>query len=425
VDSSGDVYVADGARNVVVKITPAGSLSVVAGTGQQGKATPGPATQSDLNDPYGVAVDGSGNVYVDDIGNDVVEKVSPQGTLSIIAGTGQPGTPTPGPATASDLGRPTAVAADASGNLYIADQVNSEVDEVTPAGALSVIAGTGRYGDPTPGLATRSRLGWLDGLAVDSSGNVYIANSEASALILKVTPAGTLSIIAGMLHHHGAITPGPATRSALGGPFAVAVDATGDVYIADLPNYAVEQLTSAGVLSVIAGRGALPLPGADQAQLNTLVYPQGVAVSPTGDLYIASTQAGVVEKVADAPNADSYGRPRISVGPPSVHRRSVTQTLSCVAGSAQCEATATLRMVTRGRRGKLLAQEHLKIPVGSFKTWTLPPNQATKRLLRKLGSLRIALTITARRASLVTTPTDGILFPQPFHKTLVLRSDAA
>jgi hypothetical protein len=82
-------------------------------------------------------------------------------------------------------------------------------------------------------------------------------------------------------------------------------------------------------------------------------------------------------------------------------------------------------MVTRGRQGNLLAQEHLTIPVGSFKTWTLPPNQATKRLLRKLGSLRIALTITARRASLVTTPTDGILFPQPFHKTLVLKSHAA
>jgi sugar lactone lactonase YvrE len=419
------VYVADAGRNVVVKITPTGILSIVAGTGKQGKSTPGPATQSDLNDPYGVAVDGSGNVYIDDLGNDMIEKVTPQGTLSIVAGTGQQGTPTPGPASASNLGRPIAVAADAGGNVFIADQLNSEVDEVTAAGALSVLAGTGQYGNPTPGSARRSRLGWLDGLAVDSRGDVYLANSEPSALILKVTPSGTLSIVAGILHHHGAITPGPATRSALGGPFAVAVDTIGDVYIADLPNYAVEQVTPGGVLSVVAGTGALSLPGEAQAQLNTLVYPQGVAVTPVGDLYVASTQAGVVEAIADAPNADAHGRPRISVGPASVHAGNVMQTLSCVSGAAQCEATATLRLATRGMRAKILGQARLTIPVGRFKTWTQRPSEATTRLLRKLGNLRISLRITATRPTLVTTATNGILLPEPFHKTLVLRSHTA
>jgi len=415
------MYIAGGASNVVLKVTPAGALSTIAGTGRQGSPTPGPATQSDLNDAAGVAVDAAGDVYIDDLGNDVIEKVTPTGTLSIVAGTGRQGEPTPGPATASDLGRPASIAASPTGDLYIADQLNSDVEEITPVGTLSVIAGIGHSGTPKPGPAAHTALGWPAGVAVSSSGDLYIADLEPSAVVEKVTPSGALSIIAGVIHHHGDATPGPAKQSRLGGPVAVAIDPAGDVYIADLPNHCVEEVTPAGVLSVIAGRGAISLPGADQAQLNTLVYPQGLAMSPTGDLLIASTQAQVVEAVADVSQAHSYGRPRLSVGRPSIHGSEITQTLSCVSGAAHCTVTATLRTARGGTREMILAKKALTIPVGSYKTWTLAPNPAAKRLLEKLGSLRTMLAITGVRRTLVTKPVDGILFPETFRATLVLR----
>ncbi len=424
-DRAGNVYVADGAGNVVVKITASGVLSIVAGTGQRGAPTPGPATQSRLDDPSGVAVDAAGDVYIADQGNGVVEKVTPSGVLSIVAGTGRQGAPMPGPATASDLGRPVAIALGPTGNLYIADQLNREVEEITPRGVLSVVAGTGRAGTPLPGPATRSPLGWPAGVAVSPSGDLYIADLEPSAVIEKVTPAGRLSIVAGILHHHGQVTPGPARRSKLGGPVAVAVNAAGELYIADLPCYCVEQVTPAGVISVIAGSVARTDPGADQARLNTFVYPQGLALGPGGDLYIASTQAGIIMELADAPRAHSLGPPTLAAGPVTVRGSEITQTFSCVSGTARCVVAATLRTYSSGRRALILAHRQLMIPVGSFRTLTLTPNRTGKRLLQAHGLLRTSLTLIARRPTRLTRPIRGILFAASLHRTVLLRPGTA
>ena len=432
VDPAGDIYIADGVSNLVLKVTPTGLLSTVAGTGTQGTPTPGPATHSDLNNPYAVAVDPAGDLYIADEGNDVVEKVTPAGMLSIVAGTGRQGEPTPGAATASDIGRPVSIAANTAGDLYIADQLNSEVEEVTPDGTLSVVAGTGRSGQPTPGAGTRSQLGSIDSLAVDGAGDLYIANSEPSPLILKLTPSGRLSIVAGLLHPRHVTpgpatpvpaTPGPATRTPLGGPVAaVAVDAMGDVYVGDPLNASVEEITPGGVLSVIAGAGATTTPGTDQAQLETLVYPQGIAVSATGDLYIASTQAGVVEQVADAPDSHSSGRPTIVVGPPRLHGLNITTTLSCLSGSAPCAVTATLRAATLGHRTDLLVRRSLTIPVGKTMAMTLAPNRTKSRFLRRYGSTRALLAITPHQSTIITTAVQGILVPAAFHRTFTIKS---
>ncbi len=424
-DQAGNAYVADGAGNVVVKITASGVLSIVAGTGRQGAPTPGPATQSSLDDPSGVAVDAAGDVYIADQGNDVVEKVTPSGVLSIVAGTGRQGAPRPGPATASDLGRPVAIALGPTGDLYIADQLNREVEEVTPQGLLSVVAGSGRAGTPVPGPATRSPLGWPAGVAVSPAGNLYIADLEPSAVIEKVTAAGRLSIVAGIPRHHGQVTPGPARRSELGGPVAVAVNAAGELYIADLPCDCVEQVTPGGVISVIAGSVAVTRPGADQAQLNTFVYPQGLALGPGGDLYIASTQAGVILRLADAPRAHAQGPPTIAASPLTVHGSEITQTLACVSGTARCVLAATLRTASGGRRALILAHRQLTIPVGSFRTLTLTPNRTGRRLLQARRLLRTSLTITARRPTRLTRPIQGILFPAPLRRIVLLRSAAA
>jgi streptogramin lyase len=262
VDAAGNLYIADTQNDMVEKVTPSGRLSVVAGNGDWGAPSPGPATSSDLKGPSGVAVDATGDLYIADTWNSVVEKVTPSGTLSVVGRTRHFGAPTPGPATSSDLNEPSGVAVDSAGNLYIGDYANNVVEKVTPSGTLSVVAGTGRPGAPTPGPATSSDLWFPSGLAVDAAGDLYIAD-YANNVVEKVTPSGTLLVVAGT-GDRGAPTPGPATSSELDGPGGVAVDSAGNLYIADSRNNVVDEVAipavspSAVSLLVVVGV-AVPL----------------------------------------------------------------------------------------------------------------------------------------------------------------------
>jgi sugar lactone lactonase YvrE len=312
VDRAGNLYIADPQNQVIEKVTPSGVLSVVAGVvGQSGAPAPGAATSSDLDDPVGVAVDGAGNLYVADYDNADVEKVTPAGTLSVVAGDGQSGTPTPGPATSSGLSGPVAVAVDNSGTLYIADggadggnNANDVVEKVTPAGVLSIVAGEpGQSGAPSPGPAASSELGGPVGVAVDAAGNLYIADNDAAnastSVIEKVTPSGTLSIVAGVPGQQpSAPTPGPATSSSIGLPGGVAVDSAGDLYIPDLSNSVVYKVTASGTLSVVAGVVTQTggSPTPGPATSSHLNDPSAVAVNNSGDVYIAGGNS-VIEKI--------------------------------------------------------------------------------------------------------------------------------
>ncbi len=276
--------------------TPAYSLSAFAGTGTAGAPAAGAATSSHLRGPYGVAVDSAGDVYIADSGNNEVEKVTPSGTLSIIAGNGTAGTPTPGVATNSDLNEPAGVAVDSSGNVYITNYAAYDVVKVTPAGVLSIIAGNGTDAAPVAGAATSSPMGEVWGVAVDSSGNVYVADSTEE-VIEKITPSGTLSIFAGVVGQRGTPTPGPATSSHFHGPTGIALDAASNLYVADYGNARIEKITPSGTLSVFAGNGSFAAPTPGPATSSALDYPFGVAVDAAGDVYIADTQNNEIEEV--------------------------------------------------------------------------------------------------------------------------------
>jgi sugar lactone lactonase YvrE len=294
VDSAGNVYVADTYNNVVEKITPAGALSIIAGTGTAGNPTEGPATSEDLDEPTGVAVDANGDVYVGLYGSCEVVKVTPSGTLSRIAGNGTCGAPKPGPAVTSSLGEVWGVVVDASGNVYIADDTEQVIEKVTPSGTLSIFAGTGSTGYPTAGPARSSDLEYPTGIAIDAAGNVYLADYD-SAQILKFTPSGTLSIIAGD-GSFAAPTDGPATSSALDAPFGVAVDGAGDVYVADTFNDDVEEVTPDGTLSIIAGDGGEGAPTyGGPATSSDLEAPADIASTPAGRLYVADTYNDTID----------------------------------------------------------------------------------------------------------------------------------
>jgi hypothetical protein len=205
----------------------------VAGTGTFGKTTPGPATTSDLSDPTGVTVDSAGNVYIADTTEAVVDKVTPDGTLSIVAGIplsqGYPST-SGGMATSTQIDNPNGVALDSSGNLYISDGAAAMVYKVTPSGTLSIFAGisNGRAsGAPTPGPAASTDLHDPLGVTVDPYGNVFIADEF---YVEEVTPSGVLSIVAGG-GTQPVTTPGPATQADIdytGG--GVATDSAGNLY---------------------------------------------------------------------------------------------------------------------------------------------------------------------------------------------------
>jgi hypothetical protein len=279
-------------------------LSAFAGTGTSGAPTFGPAVSSELNLPYGDAVDAQGNVYIADLSNGMVEQVTPAGELSIIAGGGNPGPITPGPATSTALPAPTGVAVGGDGTVYVADYPASLVYKISPTGMLSIVAGTvGSSGQPTTGQATSSELSGPYAVAVDASGDVYIADT-GNNLIEKVTPSGVLSIVAGtgMIPGPGpgsAMAPpdGPALSANLESPEGVALDPSGNVYIGDAINNVIEKVTPSGMLSVIAGTGTGGSPTPGPATSSDLDNPAGLALDAAGDVYVADVQNNDIEEI--------------------------------------------------------------------------------------------------------------------------------
>jgi hypothetical protein len=337
VDAQGNVYIADLSNGMVEKVTPAGDLSVIAGDGNPGPITltAGPAMSTALPAPTGVAVGDDGTVYVADYPASLVYKISPTGMLSIVAGiVDSPGQPTTGPATSSELSGPYAVAVDASGDVYIADTGNNVIEKVTPSGVLSIVAGTGMIPGPGPGSAMAppdgpalsANLESPEGVALDSSGNVYIGDA-INNVIEKVTPSGMLSVIAGT-GTGGSPTPGPATSSDLDNPAGLALDGAGDVYVADVQNNDIEEITPSGTLSVIAGDGGLggvPTYGGS-ATASDLDNPAAVTSTPAGRLYVADARNNTIDLLA--PPAP------VNTNPPSVSGTpQAGQTLTATDGS--------------------------------------------------------------------------------------------
>ena len=290
VDSAGNLYIADTNNDRIRKVDSAGTITTIAGTGEQGfGGDGGPATQARLNYPYGVAVDGAGNLYIADRYNNRIRRVDSTGTITTIAGTEKRGfSGDGGPAIQAPLFLPTGVAVDGAGNLYIADQYNHRIRKVDSTGTITTIAGTGerRFGGDG-GPAIQAQLDAPSGVAVDEAGNLYIAD-WSNARIRKVDGTGTITTIAGTGERGFGGDGGPATQAQLDDPTGVAVDGAGTLYIADQYNHRIRRVDSTGTITTIAGTGELGFGGdggpAIKAQLDD---PTGVAVDGAGTLYIA------------------------------------------------------------------------------------------------------------------------------------------
>jgi trimeric autotransporter adhesin len=302
VDASGNVYIADRFNNRIRKVTTGGTILTVAGNGTAGTAGDGgQATSASLNAPQGIAVDALSNLYIADTANHLVRKVTAAGVISTIAGTmiggtGQPGfSGDGGTATSAQLNTPTGVSVDTSGNVYIADQGNNRVRKISGT-TITTFAGNGVLGfSGDGGAATSANLHGPTSVAVDGSGNVYIADTFNNE-IRKVS-GGTISTFAGTLAASYSGDGGAATSAAVNAPMGIAVDATGKVYIADTANNRVRQV-SGGVITTLAGNGLAGFSG-DSASAATalLAQPSGVAVDSSGNLYVADTANHRVRKI--------------------------------------------------------------------------------------------------------------------------------
>lgn len=257
VTSNGTLYFADGGTHQVDKVSQVnGVITPIAGTGHPGAQVPGPALSSPLENPHGLVVDSLGNVYFSDDVADVIDKVTPAGTLSVVAGNGTSGKPVPGPALSSPLLGPGDLAMDGAGNIFFADV--RQVLKLGTSGTLSVVAGTGLIGTPTNGPATSASLDLPRGVALRSDGTLAISDVGAHE-IYEVSPTGQLTIIVGT-GVSGAPTAGPAIQSKINDPYGISLDSSDNLLIADTSARRILSVTKSGTLSVIAGNGKVGKP---------------------------------------------------------------------------------------------------------------------------------------------------------------------
>jgi NHL repeat len=317
---NGTVYVSDTGANVVAAVAN-GSTTAVAGSlsayGEHGDG--GPAVNASLFHPGGTAVDAQGGIFIADSGDNVVREVAPDGVIHRIAGTGIAGLgyagPSGFPATLSSLDYPEDVAVNARGDVFVADTYNNRVVEVTPQGRVTGVAGDGVAGySGDGGLGVFAELNEPTGVAVDSQGNLYIADSGNNVIRRVDAKTGIITTVAGDYaadlanDRLGGFSGdgGPATQAQLNDPQGVAVDGAGDLFIADTFNNAIREVTPNGVISTVVNSasagGGIPPAGPESSgaaptasQLNT---PYAVAVDPGTDvLYIADTGNSEIAEV--------------------------------------------------------------------------------------------------------------------------------
>jgi uncharacterized protein (TIGR03437 family) len=307
-DHSGNLFIADQYNHRIRKITPNGTISTVAGTGAQGfSGDGGKAVDAQINTPTGITGDSAGNLYIGDVGNQRIRKVSASGIITTIAGNGSKGYGGDGgQAVDAMLYNASRMSLDPSGNLYIADQSNHRIRKVSPAGKISTFAGNGA-GTPATGAfsgdggpAVDASLNNPTSIVVDGTGVVYFCD-QFNQRIRKVALDGTISTIAGNGNPGFSGDGGSATSASLNFPGGMALDASGNLYFSDDANFRTRMVSAKGTISTIAGTGVQGFSGdggpATSAGLNGQF---GLTLDLQGNMYIADSTNNRIREVYGA-----------------------------------------------------------------------------------------------------------------------------
>ncbi len=313
VDSHGNVFFVDTGNARVRKVASNGTITTVAGGGApaDGVGDHGPATAAKFNYPSSVAVDAAGDLFIGDAGTAVVRKVAPSGIITTVAGTGTPGfSGDGGAATAAQLSSAYGVALDSGGNLFIADTYNHRIRRVgATTGIITSVAGTGNSDAATGdnGPATAAAIPYPLGVSIDSAGNLYTA-SEVVAVVRKITPGSDhlitgasdeiiTTVAGGGMPTRGVGDGGPATQALLDNPQSAVGDGTGNLIIADTNGQRIRKVTN-GTISTIGGTGTPGFSGdGGPATAALLSYPSKVAVDSSGNVFLADQNNNRIRRI--------------------------------------------------------------------------------------------------------------------------------
>ncbi|MGZ9674710.1 Ig-like domain-containing protein [Flavobacterium sp. GNP001] len=382
VDATGNIYVVDTYNQKIRKITPAGVVSTFAGNGSAG-ATDGPAATASFYAPSGITIDAAGNIYVADIGSRKIRKITPAGIVSTIAGSGLAGSNDGLAANASFYGC-SGVTVDASGNIYVADSFNNKIRKITPAGVVSTFAGNGSAGD-TDGPAATASFSDPSGVTIDTAGIIYVADSGNNK-IRKITPAGVVSTVAGSGVR--GYTNGPAATAGFYLPSGVALDAAGNIYVADHYNQIIRKITSAGIVSTVAGINGVFGSTDGSLAIASFDFPNGVALDSSGYIYVADRQNNKIRKIT----LTSY-----EISPNLPAGLSFDSTTGIISGAPTATSPATNYVITAHTMGGTISTA-VNISVGTLSTDSFEvknnlkiyPNPATGNVTIELNNLNNA-----------------------------------
>ena len=304
-NAAGNLFVADTGNADIREMTPSGTNWIVrtfAGFPQKFGTVDGTGTNAHFYSPYSVAVDGGGNVFVVDFVENVIRKITPAGVVKTVAGTSvddskgaQNGT-----GRAARFNMPSATAVDSAGNVYVADEYNFLIRQITPAGVVTTMAGSLTNPGSADGAGSDANFNYSSGIAVDSLGNVFVTDA-ATSIIRKITPAGVVTTIAGLANALG-FADGTNSVARFAQPVGIAMDAAGNLYVSDSGNSTVRKLSLVGtnwVVTTIAGSATNLQGSADgtnaAAQFTT---PVGAAVDSQGNVYVCDSENSTIRKIA-------------------------------------------------------------------------------------------------------------------------------
>jgi sugar lactone lactonase YvrE len=295
VDVMGNLYVVATNNQTICKIDPSGVVTTLAGADRKAGSEDGIGLAAQFHQPLGITVDSAGNLYVADMGNAAIRKITPAGVVTTYAGRVRRGGYADGVGAAARFGEPWGIAADLAGNFYVADSGNYVIRRITPDAMVSTLAGTPGIRGSADGRGADALFGGLGGIAADTVGNLYVAD-WGNHTIRKITPDGLVSTVAGKAGEKGK-ADGSGELARFYSPGGITVDGAGNIYVVDGANENIRKITPGGVVITIAGGAAGSGNQDGPGWKANFRHPSDITADTAGNLYVSDSSSNTIRKI--------------------------------------------------------------------------------------------------------------------------------